>query len=272
MNRLDPAREFLTTLRQELLGEVARVDRALDALGDDAPPAAPPAPRPPARKPRRPKEPPAPALPPTPKPRGTFRKAADGTAPKGETLASAHAAVLAAGAEGLSYPELADKLGKSLAHARTLGAYLAKKGMAVLAGGRRDRRVVGVAPAEEDGGEEEDEEEPAPVALPLPVRSAPAPRSSAARPVDLGRRAIAVDAITSRDDNFRCLPLACTLTAGACVQRQAAAGADVKIGEGKAAGSRTREIDAATKVQAFRACKACPLGRQVAAALEAHAA
>jgi hypothetical protein len=53
------------------------------------------------------------------------------------------------------------------------------------------------------------------------------------------------------------------LTAGACVDRQAAANSD---GKGNwAAGN------GANPAEKFRVCRSCPLGRQVAARLEARA-
>jgi hypothetical protein len=83
-----------------------------------------------------------------------------------------------------------------------------------------------------------------------------APKSA---PEALERRTIKVEAISSRDDRFRCLPLSCTLTAGACADRQTKANGDEKANYAMGKGEKSST--------ALRVCKSCPLGKQVVARL-----
>lgn len=85
---------------------------------------------------------------------------------------------------------------------------------------------------------------------------APTP-SSKLQPVE-------VSELRRRDQLFRCLPLACTLLAGACIDRQATAqGAPQK-------GASSEAFTARKSANVVARCRDCALGRSVLAAVQAH--
>lgn len=69
---------------------------------------------------------------------------------------------------------------------------------------------------------------------------------------------VPVESLTDRSERFRCVPLSCELTAGACVDRQRGARARQAEYRATAAMEKGLALDAPS-------CVACPLGERVAA-------
>jgi len=152
--------------------------------------------------------------------------------------------------EGKGRDAIAKALGITIGHVDANLYKLRKLGLIAGHGAKPER-----ATPEPDGEEETDLEQ-------SPSRPMPAPKVDRppALPIDLDRRTIAVDAITVREDRFRCLPLACTLSAGSCVDRQETANRTPgKGGRG--------EVEARARYNSFPMCRACAIGIQVAARL-----
>lgn len=77
---------------------------------------------------------------------------------------------------------------------------------------------------------------------------------------------VAVEAVRSSADRFRCAPYSCVLTADACVRRQRLVGASQADREagGRMTSERLAVRSAGTP---YRACADCADGRRVAAAI-----
>lgn len=152
--------------------------------------------------------------------------------------------------EGKGRDAIAKALGITIGHVDANLYKLRKLGLIAGHGAKPER-----ATPEPEGEEGTDLEQPQSRPMPAPKVDRPP-----ALPIDLERRTIAVDAITVREDRFRCLPLACTLSAGSCVDRQETANRTPgKGGRG--------EVEARARSNSFPMCRACAIGIQVAARL-----
>jgi hypothetical protein len=177
--------------------------------------------------------------------------------------------------------EAARACGMALNHVGVEVSHLAARGYLKVEGPRGSQEIVAVGvdvPVIRRAPEAHASAE----ASPAPPRAAPVPRVAPPAPIvpvstprapaspgpvsTFDRRTIKVEAITSRDDRFRCLPLSCTLSAGSCVERQAKA-------NGAREGRNSEATASRVTANAHAMCRNCTLGKQVAARLrEAGAA
>jgi hypothetical protein len=241
---LDAARLAIHAERERLRAELGKLDAALEALGE-----VPPVPQP-AKVRRKPG--------PKPKREHAAPKERAGHAPPGESrdLVLPHLP-----RDWVRVADIMKASGLSAIRARVGLVALRREGLAENNGktSRGSRWRAAKAKRSKTETEPAQEHEPAPVihrdVKPANIVQPPSPV------VDLGRRTVKVEGITSRDDRFRCLPLSCVLTAGACVDRQAKANGTSDEKANYAAGHGEKQATA------FRMCKSCSLGRKVVAQL-----
>lgn len=264
----DPIAVALAALRErhdELQLELEKVDTAIERLAELCPEERP--------KPRR-----------KPGPKPKHASSTNGHAPVGE---SRDLVLAALPHEWTRVSDIIASSGLSAVRVRAALTGLRSAGLAENNGqvsrnsrwrakpkGKRSK-AAGIEPATE-------EERPAPriihrdVKPPKPFRRLPLvpekPGDTAFRMTDgsvLSLEVVAVDALAKPEQRFKCVPFSAIITAETCLKRQAIVGADVRIGRGKEAGDRTREIDATSKARQFARCANCALGGQVRARLEA---
>lgn len=154
--------------------------------------------------------------------------------------------------EPLTMAQLGTQLGVTEACARSSVNRARHKGL--VSTGFVGKTLV-LLPTSAAGGKGIPEVVPVPPSTPP---SPPVPRPAPPAPKADERRTIKVDGITTREDRFKCLPFACTLTAGSCLDRQGYAKLDTK-GPGSSSANEARRL-----ANAYTRCRDCAQGREVA--------